>query len=62
MKHPNIVKYYQAYEGKDALYLCMELCRPNEVKNRIMKSPTKSITERKAAFQIKKLLKAIVHY
>jgi len=47
VEHPNIVKYHQAYESKDALYLCMELCRPNIIKNRMRDN--KSISERKAA-------------
>lgn len=29
--HPNIVKYYETYDDKKFIYLCMELCTGGEL-------------------------------
>ena len=29
--HPNIVKYFETYDDKKYIYLCMELCRGGEL-------------------------------
>ena len=29
--HPNIINYYETYEDKNCVYLCMELCQGGEL-------------------------------
>ncbi|XP_050372458.1 calcium-dependent protein kinase 24 [Argentina anserina] len=53
-KHPNIVRFKEAYEDKDAVYLVMELCEGGELFDRIV---TKGhYTERAAAHVTKTIL------
>ena len=34
--HPNIVKYYETYNDKKYIYLCMELCKGSELLTKII--------------------------
>jgi serine/threonine protein kinase len=52
--HPNIVKYYETYEDKKFIYLCMELMTGGEL---IDKKNT--VSEENAAFYFARVVKAI---
>jgi serine/threonine protein kinase len=52
--HPNIVKYYETYEDKKFIYLCMELMTGGEL---IDKKNT--VSEENAAFYFTRVVKAI---
>lgn len=54
--HPNIVKYYETYEDKKFIYLCMELMTGGEL---IDKKNT--VSEENAAFYFARVVKAIQH-
>lgn len=36
VNHPNIVKYYDSFEEKNNLYICMEYCENNDLNNYII--------------------------
>ena len=36
--HPNIVNYYETYDEKKYIYLCMELCKGGELLDKITKT------------------------
>ena len=55
--HPNIVKYYETYEDKKFIYLCMELMTGGELID--SKKPVNS--EEDAAFYFARVVKAIQH-
>ena len=42
--HPNIVKYYETYDDKKYIYLCMELCQGGELFQKIIDN-NKPMTE-----------------
>ena len=54
--HPNIVKYYETYEDKKFIYLCMELMTGGELIQKGHKN-----TEAEAAFYFARVVKAIQH-
>ena len=56
--HPNIVKYYETYDDKKYIYLCMELCTGGELYENMMKSG-KTYKEKEAATLMQKLLRAL---
>jgi calcium-dependent protein kinase len=31
LDHPNIVRYYETYDDRKNIYLCMELCEGGEI-------------------------------
>ena len=45
--HPNIVKYYETYNDKKYVYLCMELCTGGEFFAKVVESD-KPLTESEA--------------
>ena len=55
--HPHIVKYYETYEDKKFIYLCMELMTGGEL---IEKEGFKG-TEKNAVFYFTRIVKAIQH-
>ena len=58
--HPNIVKYYETYDDKKYIYLCMELCTGGELFQKVLDSG-KPFSEAEAATTFWKLLKALHH-
>lgn len=58
--HPNIVKYYETYDDKSYIYLCMELCRGGELFAKIV-TAGKPFTETETAKMMANLLKALQH-
>ena len=46
--HPNIVKYYETYDDKKYIYLCMELCTGGDLFHKIT-STNKPLKENEAA-------------
>lgn len=55
--HPNIVKYKDVYEDKEAVYLVMELCQGGELFDRIV--ARKHYNERGAAATTKTILEVV---
>lgn len=60
MDHPNIVKYYETYDDKKYLYLCMELCRGGELFAKVTETG-RPMKENEVAKEMNKLLKALQH-
>mgnify|MGYP000125818837 CR=1 FL=1 len=58
--HPAIVRYYETYDDKKYIYLCMELCKGGELLDRITKT-SKSLTEAQITDYMTHLLKALEH-
>lgn len=58
--HPNIVKYYETYDDRDYIYLCMEYCSGGALFKRVADSQ-KQMTEFEAAEVMADLLKALNH-
>lgn len=58
--HPSIVKYYETYDDKKYIYLCMELCTGGDLFKKIT-DRGRPMSEREAAFMLEKLLKALHH-
>jgi calcium-dependent protein kinase len=58
--HPNIVKYYETYDDKKYIYLCMELCTGGEMFKKVVKR-NRPMTEHECVTDVKKLLLALVH-
>ena len=56
-KHPNIVRFREAFEDKEAVYLVMELCHGGELFDRIVAKG--HYTERAAATVIKTILEIV---
>lgn len=56
-KHPNIVRYKEVFEDKDAIYLVMELCEGGELFDRIVARG--HYTERAAALVTKTILEVV---
>lgn len=56
-KHPNIVKYKEVFEDKEAVYLVMELCEGGELFDRIVAKG--HFTERRAALVTKTILEVV---
>lgn len=56
-KHPNIVRYKEVYEDKEAIYLVMELCEGGELFDRIVARG--HYTERAAALVTKTILEVV---
>jgi len=56
-KHPNIVRYKEVFEDKDAIYLVMELCEGGELFDRIVTRG--HYTERAAALVTKTILEVV---
>ncbi|OMO92792.1 hypothetical protein CCACVL1_06751 [Corchorus capsularis] len=56
-KHPNIVRFREAFEDKEAVYLVMELCHGGELFDRIVAKG--HYTERAAAHVIKTILEIV---
>ena len=57
--HPNIVRYYETYDDKKFLYLCMELCNGGELLSKMEKDSM--YNEPKAAEIMNKLFRALNH-
>ena len=57
--HPNIVKYYETYDDKKFIYLCMELCTGGELFQKV--TAEGRISEHKTAEIMMKLLRALNH-
>ena len=57
--HPNIVKYYETYDDKKFIYLCMELCTGGELFQKV--TAEGKISESKTAEIMMKLLRALNH-
>ena len=58
--HPNIVKYYETYDDKKYIYLCMELCTGGDLFKKIT-DRGRPMSEKEVAFLLEKLLKALQH-
>lgn len=58
--HPNIVKYYETYDDKKYIYLCMELCRGGELFSKVIEND-KPMSEKEVSIQMAKLLRALHH-
>lgn len=58
--HVNIVKYYETYDDKKYLYLCMELCSGGELFARVTESGV-PMKETEVAKEMGHLLKALQH-
>jgi calcium-dependent protein kinase len=58
--HPNIVKYYETYDDKKYIYLCMELCTGGDLFKKITDSG-RPMSEKEVSFLLEKLLKALQH-
>ncbi|GAA0143873.1 hypothetical protein Leryth_003802 [Lithospermum erythrorhizon] len=56
-KHPNIVKYKEVFEDKEAIYLVMELCEGGELFDRIVAKG--HFTERGAALVTKTIIEVV---
>ena len=54
--HPNIVKYYETYDDKKYIYLCMELCTGGDLYKHMLSN---KITETEAKILMQKLFKAL---
>lgn len=58
--HPNIVKYYETYDDKNYIYLCMEYCSGGGLFKKVTDSQ-KNMEESEAAEIMKDILKALNH-
>lgn len=58
--HPNIVKYYETYDDKKYIYLCMELCSGGELFQRVVDT-NQPMSEKEVSIQMAKLLRALQH-
>ena len=58
--HPNIVKYYETYDDKKYIYLCMELCTGGDLFQKIT-DRGKPMAEKETSYMVNKLLKALQH-
>ena len=58
--HPNIVKYYETYDDKKFIYLCMELCSGGDLFESILKNG-KPLKESDASKLMEKCLMALQH-
>lgn len=56
-EHPNIVRYREVYEDREAIYLVMELCEGGELFDRIVARG--HYTERAAALVTKTILEVV---
>ena len=56
--HPNVVKYYETYDAKDHIFICMELLTGGDLEDMLANTV---MTERAAASILFKLLKAVNH-
>jgi calcium-dependent protein kinase len=59
LDHPNIVKYYETFEGDQYIYIVMEYCSGGELFDKILEREI--FGEKEAARILEKLLKAINH-
>ena len=57
--HPNIVRYFETYDDKRFIYLCMELCDGGELLHKMEKE--NMLNEGRVAEVIHKLFKALNH-
>jgi calcium-dependent protein kinase len=57
--HPNLIKYYEAYEDEKYIHIVMELCTGGDLLDRIM--ALGSINERQVCVIMRKLLRAVMH-
>lgn len=58
--HPNIVKYYETYDDKKYIYLCMELCQGGELFSKVIEND-RPMTEKEVSTEMAKLLRALQH-
>ena len=58
--HPSIVKYYETYDDKKYIYLCMELCTGGDLFKKIT-DRGKPLSEKECSYLFEKLLKALQH-
>ena len=58
--HPSIVKYYETYDDKKYIYLCMELCTGGDLFKKIT-DRGKPMSEKECALVMKKLFRALHH-
>ena len=56
--HPNIVEYYETYEDKGYIYLCMELCTGGELIEKLTSAKNNHLNEKICAEYMLKLFKA----
>ena len=59
--HPNIVEYYETYEDKGYIYLCMELCTGGELIEKLTSAKNNHLNEKICAEYMLKLFKALNH-
>ena len=57
--HPNLIKYYEAYEDERYIHIVMELCTGGDLLERIMTIGV--IDEQQVCVLMRKLLRAVVH-
>jgi calcium-dependent protein kinase len=59
--HPNIAKYFETYDTKDTIYLCMELCDGGELSIEKIKSDHARSFETSTAIHLEKIILALKH-
>ncbi|MCO5547237.1 hypothetical protein L7F22_000682 [Adiantum nelumboides] len=57
--HENVVKFYDAFEDKDFVYIVMELCRGGELLSQIVSMKGSQDTERDAARIVRQMLTVV---
>ncbi|CAG7900716.1 unnamed protein product [Brassica rapa] len=55
--HENVVRFYNAFEDKNSVYIAMELCEGGELLDRILSKKDSHYTERDAAVVVRQMLK-----
>ena len=61
LDHPNIVKYYETYDDKSYIYLCMEYIDGGELFDKITKQENQTFTEETCKAYMKDIFSAIAH-
>jgi len=57
--HPNLIKYYEAYEDERYIHIVMELCTGGDLLDRMV--AWGSVDERQVCVVMRKLLRAVLH-
>ncbi|KAH0923202.1 hypothetical protein HID58_023220 [Brassica napus] len=55
--HENVVRFYNAFEDKNSVYIAMELCEGGELLDRILAKKESRYSERDAAVVVRQMLK-----
>ena len=60
LDHPNIVKYFETYEDRKFIYLCMEYLDGGDLYDQVIRR-RKTLSHREAAECFEKVLRALEH-